>query len=97
MVGPYLISAQVYATTPAGHTITRFRHLTGLIYLPGQTDGSGGTGGELCREAGRAIEILRQLIDWCCKRRPDDIDPKLLRQVSRQDLIAEIARRFDEE
>jgi hypothetical protein len=94
LVGPYLISAQVFANTPAGHTITRFRHLTGLIYLPVPTDG---TGDELCREAGRAIDVLRKFIAWCCKQQNGEIDPKLLSQISPKDLIAEIARRLAED
>ena len=45
VVGPYHFSTEVIACTPAAHPVTRFRQLTGLIFLrrpPGQDDPGGG-------------------------------------------------------
>lgn len=45
-VGPYHFTAEVSATTPAGRRITRYRHLSGLIFIPGRDQTGGGqTGG----------------------------------------------------
>jgi hypothetical protein len=97
LVGPYLMRAEVSATTPAGYRVTRFRHMTGLIYVPGGSDEWDGPGDELCREAWRALKILHKVIERCCEgRRPGD-DMKRLRYVSRKDLIAEITRRLSED
>jgi hypothetical protein len=68
LVGPYLFSADVSATSPGGNHVTRFRQFTGLIFRQdkgggGQT-GPGGTGD--CEEARRLIQRLSEIIERCC-------------------------------
>lgn len=72
LVGPYRVSTEVFATTPLGHRITRFRQMTGLIFVPGQTseDDESWGGGEKekdCQEAYRALKTLTRVIDRCCR------------------------------
>jgi hypothetical protein len=45
LLGPYLISAEVSATTPLGNRVTRYRHMTGIIFRPGSQTGGGDDGG----------------------------------------------------
>jgi|GEM_PF-721747 len=45
LIGPYRFTADVSATTPLGNRVTRYRTLTGLIFLPGR-DGGGDGGGD---------------------------------------------------
>jgi hypothetical protein len=42
LVGNYGVSAEVWATSPAGARVTRYRHLTGLIFRRGQGGGEDG-------------------------------------------------------
>lgn len=44
LVGAYLFSTEVSATTPLGTRVTRHRNMTGIIYREGH-DGGGGHGG----------------------------------------------------
>lgn len=70
LVGPYLVSVDVSATTPLGHRVTRFRQMTGLVLVPGQTGGGPWSGGEKerdCREARRALTILTRVVERCCE------------------------------
>ena len=69
LIGPYLVSAEVQATSPAGYRLTRFRHLTGIIFRPVRDPGDGGGPGgggpdarECCERILRALaRIERQL------------------------------------
>lgn len=71
LLGAYPVSSEVSASTPLGHRVTRFRQMTGLVYLPGQ--GEDGGPGEWhdkdCREARRALEILTRVVERCCDER----------------------------
>ncbi|GAB90773.1 M64 family metallopeptidase [Gordonia rhizosphera] len=99
LVGSYLISTEVSATTPAGHHVTRFRQMTGLIFVPGQTD-DGGWGDDDrerdCKEAQRALDVLARLVERCCAPHADRPDPALLRLIAKHDLLAELERRLDD-
>jgi hypothetical protein len=67
LCGPYLFSTEVSATSPAGHLVTRFRQLTGVIFYPDKTGGGGQTGGaEDCREVQVLIRRLGEIIERCC-------------------------------
>lgn len=68
LVGPYLVSTEVSATTPGGFRVTRFRQMTGLIFVPGHT-ADGGWGDEkerLCQEARKSLAVLSEAIERCC-------------------------------
>jgi hypothetical protein len=83
LIGPYLVTAEVYATSPARNHLTRYRQMSAVIFLPGrgpgggQTGGGGGghTGGEHggcldskeCEEARRLLRRLEKLLTLCCK------------------------------
>jgi hypothetical protein len=95
LVGPYLIQAEVSASSPADYRITRFRQMTGLIFLPGEGDGGDQSDDELCREARRALKILHALVERCCEER--DQEKKRLYIVNNKKLIAEVLRRLDDE
>lgn len=97
LVGPYMIQADVSVTTPADYRVTRFRQMTGLIFFPGETDDWDGPGDELCSEAWRALKILHKVIERCCEERKPEDDIKRLRYVAKKHLIAEVARRLDED
>ena len=97
LVGPYTIQADVSVTTPAGYRVTRFRQMTGLIFLPGRTDGQDGPGDELCREARRALEVLHKVIERCCEDREPKDDIERLRHVAKKHLIAEVVRRLEDQ
>ena len=77
LVGPYHFSTEVTAKSPAGHPVTRFRQLTGLIFLhrPGGDGGSGHPGGPGgpggphsgdCKEARELLRRLAVIIEHCC-------------------------------
>jgi hypothetical protein len=69
LVGPYLFSTEVTATSPGGNRVTRFRQFTGLIFYPGRPGGHGGTGGKGdCKEARELIRRLSEIIERCCCR-----------------------------
>jgi hypothetical protein len=82
LVGPYLFTVSASATSPAGHTVTRFRHMTGLIFVPGSggQDGGGDGDGPLtdkdCREARRLLKQLAAIIERCCRERPRSRSPE---------------------
>lgn len=97
LVGPYLIKADVSTTTPAGYHITRFRQMTGLIFVPGRIGDRDVPDDKLCREARHALEILRKAIERCCKERKSEDDIKLLRYVAKKHLIDEVVRRFGQD
>ncbi|MDX1614061.1 MAG: M64 family metallopeptidase [Candidatus Promineifilaceae bacterium] len=74
LVGIYRVLADVTATTPKGHHITRTRTMTGTIFVPVVTGGGGGRGDgddrlvevlkACCEEVGQRLdEILRQKRD----------------------------------
>jgi hypothetical protein len=81
LLGPYPIAAAVHATTPLGHRVTRYRHMTGLIFRPGRggQDPGGGHGGGstgvddgACKEAAEMFKRLQALLERCQR-----CDPKL--------------------
>ena len=45
LIGPYGVDVEVSATSPHGHRVTRYRHLTGLIFYPRRDEGGGDGGG----------------------------------------------------
>jgi hypothetical protein len=97
LVGPYLVSADVSATTPRGYRVTRHRQMAGLIYIPrGDQDGDGDGGGP-CEEAQRALAVLARFVKWCCARPNGEIDRDVLTQVDRTKLLAEVARRLEKD
>jgi len=74
LVGPYLFSTEVMATSPGGNRVTRFRQFTGLIFYPGRPGGGGGghdgdEGGEKddCKEARELIRRLSEILERCCR------------------------------
>jgi hypothetical protein len=97
LVGPYQMRAEVSVTTPAGHRVTRYRQMTGLIFVPGQSGDGYRPDDKLCREARRALKILHEIIERCCRERKKKDDLKRLRSVSKKHLVAEIARRLDDD
>ena len=69
LVGPYLAIADVSATSPEGNRITRYRQMTGIIFLPGTSDGDGQNNGDdkdECDEARELIKRLMEIIERCC-------------------------------
>ena len=71
LLGAYQVTAEVSATTPLGNRVTRYRSLTGLIYLPGRGggdgDGEGHDGGDKpdgddCRRATLLLDRLDKLL-----------------------------------
>ncbi len=73
LVGPYLFSADVSATSPGGNHVTRFRQFTGLIFYQDKTGGGGqpGTGGNGdCKELLVLIRRLTEVIERCCCHEP---------------------------
>jgi hypothetical protein len=89
LLGAYPIAAAVGATTPLGNRVTRYRHLTGLIFRPGRggssdggrADGDHGSGHDAgdreCREALEMFKRLQQLLEHCSaadpKRREESV------------------------
>lgn len=82
ILGPYLVTAEVSATSPARNHLTRYRQMSAVIFIPGrgpggggQTDGGGQTGGggrgcldqRECEEARRLLRRLEELLERCCK------------------------------
>lgn len=70
-IGPYLVTAEVSATSPTGYRLTRYRQLSGVIFIPGASgDGnsSGGQDGQRpeCEEARRLLKYLSEVINRCC-------------------------------
>ena len=84
LIGPYLFTAEVSARTPLGHTVTRFRQLTGIIFKPGRGPG-GGNGGhnggghdgggdgpcdeKCCEEILVLLRRLEAVLERCCRER----------------------------
>lgn len=86
VVGPYLFTAAVSATTPAGKTITRYRHMTGLVFrrrpdTDGTQDGDGPLGDKACREARRLLKELAAIIDRCCRAADRSEPPSAIEEV----------------
>jgi len=98
LVGRYLVSADVSATTPQGHRVTRHRQMGGLIFVP-RHDGDGeDDGGEgLCQDAERALRVLARFVKWCCARQADDVDRDVLTHIDHAKLVAEVARRLEKD
>ena len=92
LVGPYLASATVWATTPRGDRVTRFRHMTGIIFDPVK-DGELWERGEmpenLCNKAREALRVLSELIRYCCDEERRGREP-----LSNEDLIREVKVRL---
>ena len=78
-VGPYLVTAEVTATSPAGYLITRYRQLSGIIFIPGtsgggnnnqdgdcNSDGGNGNNSKNCDEARQLLKQLSVVIERCC-------------------------------
>jgi hypothetical protein len=82
--GVYPMSTEVSATTPSGARVTRYRHLTGLIFRRGQPGRGGGEGGHdgeepdgerlECREAKVILKRLRALLAECADERPENYE-----------------------
>ncbi|HWT00246.1 MAG TPA: M64 family metallopeptidase [Pyrinomonadaceae bacterium] len=105
LVGPYLFSTEVTATSPGGNRVTRFRQFTGLIFYPGRPDGGGGGGGGHggggggggegdCKEARELIRRLSEIIERCCcggQHASQTAGARLTTEL----LLDEIRRRFE--
>jgi hypothetical protein len=94
LVGPYLASSTVWVTTPRGERVTRYRHMTGLIFDPVGDGGEweDGHGSEdPCVKAQAALRVLAELIERCCKQ-GHVLEGE---QLSNEDLIEAITRRLD--
>jgi hypothetical protein len=78
LLGAYPIATAVSATTPLGNRVTRYRHMTGLIFRPGKGGQDGGPGSQdgggegECREALEMFKRLQHLLERC-----NQCDPKL--------------------
>jgi hypothetical protein len=70
LVGPYLVTAEVTASSPAGNLLTRYRQMTGLIFVPGTSGGggqNGGNGGDReCEEIQQLLKRLAVVLERCC-------------------------------
>jgi hypothetical protein len=64
LCGPYQICANVEATASDGCRITRYRHMTGLIFR----HVANGHETDPCRRARAAVKTLQELIDHCCRK-----------------------------
>ncbi len=73
--GVYPVSVVAWATTPLGAKVTRYRHLTGLIFRPGQGGSSGGKDeGETtgCEEARRMQKRLESMLTRFSEKNPGE-------------------------
>lgn len=94
LVGPYHAIAEVSAVSPAGNRITRYRQMTGIIFVPGSPDGGGPGGGDNANECEEARELIRRLaeiIEVCCA---DEGQKDQIRHVSTEFLVDELSRRL---
>ena len=93
LVGPYLITADVSAVTPRGDLVTRYRQMTGIIFVPGQDggdhDGDGGDHERDCREARELLKRLETFIERCCREH----EPSSASHPTRE-LLEQIRRRM---
>lgn len=64
LCGHYHVKTEVSATSADGHRITRYRHMTGIIFR--HLVGGGEGGSDRCRRARAALRALQELIDHCC-------------------------------
>ncbi|GGM66887.1 hypothetical protein GCM10012275_41680 [Longimycelium tulufanense] len=86
LVGPYGFDTEVSATTPAGYRVTRYRHLTGLIYVRRRPedgdkdecpDGKDDDWVRTCKEARRALRFIDDVLVRCCtQHRPPRPPPR---------------------
>ena len=101
LVGPYLFSTEVTATSPGGNRVTRFRQLTGLIFYPGRPGGGdghdGGGDGDKgdCKEARELIRRLAEIIERCCCR-DQHTAHAAVGTLTPELLLGEIKRRLDD-
>ena len=71
--GSYNITAEVNAKSPNGNHITRYRQLTGIIFVPqkddndGRNEGNDGFDDKDCKEAKEILKKLSIIIEKCCK------------------------------
>lgn len=103
LVGPYLFSTEVTATSPGGNRVTRFRQFTGLIFYPGRPGGGdnggghegGGDGGDKddCQEARELLKRLAAIIERCCCGDQRVTHPSAASSTA--DLLDEIKRRLE--
>ncbi len=100
LVGPYLFSTEVTATSPGGNRVTRFRQLTGLIFYQGRPggggdghDGGGGDKGD-CKEARELIRRLSEIIERCCCR-DQPASQTAVERLTTELLLDEIKRRVE--
>ncbi len=73
--GIYPVSVVAWATTPLGAKVTRYRHLTGLIFRPGKGGSSGGKdeGGTTgCEEAGSMQKRLEGMLIRFSEKNPGE-------------------------
>jgi hypothetical protein len=91
LVGSYRFDVEAGATTPLGNHVTRYRTLSGIIYLPrkggdgGGGNGNGGASDDDCRRARAWLDRLDRLLAGT-----RDIDPGLAKEIS--GLLVEIRR-----
>jgi hypothetical protein len=94
LIGPYLFSTEVSATSPGGNRVTRFRQFTGLIFYPGRPGGHNGTGGNGdCKEARELIRRLSEIIERCCCS--DQHVPRLSITKSTAELLDEMRQKLE--
>lgn len=65
LLGAYQFTARVSATTPLNNRVTRYRTLTGLIYLPKDDDGGGKPDDgsrEDCQHAAKVLDHLEKVL-----------------------------------
>jgi len=94
LVGPYLFSTEVSATSPGGNRVTRFRQLTGLIFYPGRPGGHNGTGDKGdCKQAHELIRRLSEIIERCCCNDQHTPRPSVTRSTA--ELLDEIRQKLE--
>jgi hypothetical protein len=66
LVGRYLFSAEVSATSPGGDRVTRFRTMTGIVFRPERGTGDGP---DRSAEVIDHLKRLERLIEECCGKK----------------------------
>ena len=105
VIGAYRFTAEVSATSPLGNRVTRYRTLTGLVYLPNRKPDPEP---DDCREAGILLDRLealggdrdiivrlRDIIDNCCGCAPLKETPRMRETLIRAKELVELLERGD--